>query len=645
MGNSIFGIGISALNAAQAGLLTTGHNIANVNTPGYSRQQVAQSSNIPLSSGIGFIGQGAHVDTIRRIYNDVLNSQVMQAQAQSSQLDAYNVQITQIDNMLADSTAGLSPALQDFFNGVQDVASNFASTPSRQAMLSGAQAVVSRFQALDQRFQEIRGGVNGEIVSSVAEINSYAQQIAGINRQIVLAQSVGSDLQPANDLLDQRDQLIADLSKIVQVTTVKQDDGSLNVFIGKGQTLVVGQQSFALTTASSLEDPQQLEVGMDVGGSTILLGQGALQGGSLGGILAFRSEALDSAQNALGRVAIGLAQTFNDQHRLGMDQNGAMGGDFFNVSAPRVIPNALNSAGADAAVTISDAGALTTGNYRLTYDGSAWKMLNATTNQIVAMTGTGTPADPFVADGLSIVVAPPAVATDTASFLIQPTRNGARDIGVAISDTSRIAAAAPIVTNAALANMGLGKISAGSVNPPPPADANLRDNVTIAFIDPTHFSVTDNTTSTVLAASVAYDPATGASATYNGWTVQLTGAPASGDTFTVGPNTTGVSDNRNALLLAGLQTQNTLAGGTTSYQGAYSQLVSFVGNKTREVQVAAKGQANLLVQTRQAQQSVSGVNLDEEAANLMRYQQAYQAAGKMMQISSTLFDTLLSLGN
>ncbi len=172
--------------------------------------------------------------------------------------------------------------------------------------------------------------------------------------------------------------------------------------------------------------------------------------------------------------------------------------------------------------------------------------------------------------------------------------------------------------------------------------SSLQNNVTIAFIDATHFSVTDNTTSTVLAASVVYDPLAGTSISYNGWTVQLSGAPATGDSFTVGPNTNGVADNRNALLLGGLQTKNTLVNGTTSYQGAYSQLVSQVGNKSREIDVKAKAQESLLSQNTQKQQELSGVNLDEEAANLIRYQQAYQAASKMISISSKLFEDLLA---
>jgi len=381
---------------------------------------------------------------------------------------------------------------------------------------------------------------------------------------------------------------------------------------------------------------------MSVGGSTILLSRGSLTGGSLGGLLAFREETLAPAQNALGRVAIGLAQTFNDQHQLGMDLNGNLGTDFFNVAAPKVIPNTGNPTGTTSpTVTFNNVSAVTTSDYKLSYNGASWSLINQATNQPVTMTGLGTVGSPYLADGLSIVAPTPS---GPASFLIKPTINGARDVSVKLTDTSKIAAAAPIETSATLLNTGSGTISAGSVNLPPPPNANLQDNVTIAFIDAIHFSVTDNTTATVLAASVVYNPAAGATLTYNGWTMQISGTPATGDTFTVGTNAGGVADNRNALLLAGLQTQNTLVGGTTTYQGAYSQLVSFVGNKTREVEVTAKAQTNLLSQVKQAQQSISGVNLDEEAANLLRYQQAYQAAGKMMQIASTLFDTLLSLG-
>lgn len=632
---SSYSIGVSALAAAQAGLLTTEHNISNVNTPGFHRQQIVQSANLTQYSGIGFLGQGSHVETVKRIYDQMLDGQLMQAQTRSSHLESYYAQIKQLDNMLADPTAGVSPALQEFFNGVHDVATSPASIPSRQAMLSGAQVMVARFQAINQRFTEIRDGVNSQVRSSVGVVNSYAQQIASLNQQIGIAQGAAGSQQPANDLLDQRDQLIGELNQIIKVSTVKQDDGSLNVFMGNGQSLVIGAQSFTMGAAPSLEDPERVDVGVSFGGSTILLPKGSLTGGTLGGLLAFRDETLGAAQNALGRVAIGLAQTFNDQHQLGMDLNGALGGSFFNVATPKVIGNTSNSPASALTVNFSNVSQMTASDYRLTVGAGAVATLTRLSDAAVLFSGV---ALPQTVDGLTFS-AMTAVAGD--SFLIKPTVDGARYISVKLTDTSSIAAAAPIKTNATLSNTGSGTISAGSVNTPPPPNANLLQPVTITFTSPTTFNVAG--TGTGNPTGVAYTP--GANITYNGWTVQISGTLAAGDSFTVGTNAGGVSDNRSALLLAGLQTKNTLAGGTTTYQGAYSQLVSLVGNKTREVEVTAKAQTNLVLQTQQAQQAMSGVNLDEEAANLMRYQQSYQAAAKMMQISTSLFDVLLGLGN
>lgn len=653
--SGIFGIGITGLRAAQMGLTTAGHNITNAATPGFHRQEIVQSVNVPLFTGSGFIGQGTNVETVKRIYSQFLDRQVQTAQSQSTYLEAYSAQISQIDNMLADPSAGLSPALQDFFKGVHDVAANPASVPSRQSMLSSAEALVTRFQTLNGRFQEIRDGVNSQITSSVGIINSYAQQIANLNQQVVLAEAGGNG-QPPNDILDQRDRLISDINKEINVSVVKQDDGSYNLFMGQGQALVVGQKAFTLAAKPSPDDPERMDVAYVSNGTDIFLPRGSLDGGNLGGLLAFRAQTLDAAQNALGRVAIGLAQTFNDQHRLGQDLNGNLGDYFFNVRGSTGLPgqNAIPSAKVLAntnnsisttlgvpAVTLSNVSNVTTSDYTLSYSAAGYSLTRLSDNAVL-FANQALPQT-VAADGLTIA-APATAPAAGDSWLIEPTRDGAKDFSVAISDTAKIAAAAPILTAAAFANTGSGTISAGSVNPPPPTNAALQNNVTIAFIDPTHFSVTDNTTATVLAASVVYSPITGATVSYNGWTAQLNGAPAALDTFTIGPNTGGVSDNRNALLLAGLQTKNTLAGSTASYQSAYSQLVSSVGVKSRDISVTAQAQASLVSQSQQAQQSMSGVNLDEEAANLLRYQQAYQASGKMMQVASTLFDTLLSLG-
>jgi flagellar hook-associated protein 1 FlgK len=647
MGNSILGIGASALSAAQAGLLTTGHNIANASTPGYNRQQIIQSASLAQVTGSGYIGQGVTVDNVKRIYSQFLANQVSQAQTQSSQLSTYYSQISQIDNLLADSSAGLSPALQDFFKGLQDLASNPADQASRQAVLSNGQALVARFQSLDSRLNELRDGVNSQITSSVTLVNSYASQIAALNDAIVRAETATNG-RPANDLLDQRDQLVAQLNQEVRATIVKQDNGAYNVFIGNGQALVVGQQAFKLSTAASATDAGKLAVGYTANGVTMPIKEDSLGGGNLGGLLQFRSGSLEPAQNELGRIAIGLAGAFNDQHKLGQDVNGAAGTDFFKLAAPQVSASSLNSGNAVIGASFASYSALTTSDYKLQYDGSNYTLtrLDDGSTQTFA-------SFPQTMDGVTLNLSSGSAAAGD-SYLIRPTANGARDIGMAIQNTSLVAAAAPVRTSASLSNTGSGTISAGSV------DANylaspLAGPQTLTYAAATStlsgfpatapVIVTSNGVSTTYPAGTPVPYMANATITFSGISFTLSGTPADGDTFAVDRNTGGVGDSRNAVALGGLQTRNTLAGGTANFQSAYAQLVSTVGNKTRELQVTSEAQSTALTQAQQAQQADSGVNLDEEAANLLRYQQAYQAAGKVMQIASTLFDTLLQLGN
>lgn len=639
MGTDLFGISISALNASQIGLATTEHNIANANTPGFNRQQAIMGSNPAQLSGVGFVGTGVNVATVQRVYDQFLSNQLTSEQGQAAQLNSYYTQIQQINNMLADPAAGLTPALQDFFGAVNSVANTPESVPARQTMLSSAQSLSSRFQSLNQRLVDINNAVNGQIQISVTSINSYAQQIATLNQNIAIATATAAG-KPPNDLLDQRDQLITQLNQEVKTNVVKQGDGSYNITIGNGQLLVVGAQSYGLQAVQSLTDPSKLEVAAGAAGGVVTrLQQNNFQGGSLGGLVAFRSQSLDLTQNSLGLVATGVAGTINQQHQLGQDLNGALGGNFFASPVPVVNSSTANTSAAVIGASVANYAALTGSDYSLSYGVSGYTMTRLSDNTAVFSNQAALPAAPV--DGLIISVASgtPNIGDN---FTIRPTVNGALNFSVAITDPAKIAAAAPIRTNAALTNSGTGKISAGTVPPPPPVNVNLQQPVTITFNTPaTSFTVTG----VGVAGSPVSAPYTeGAPISYNGWSAQITGTPAAGDTFTIGPNTNASSDNRNALILAGLQTQNTMAGGTTSFQGVYSQLVSQIGNKTRELGVTSTAQDALVQQITQAQQSVSGVNLDEEAANLLRYQRAYQAAGKAMQIASTLFDTLLSLG-
>jgi len=543
MASNILGIGQSALAAAQVGLSTAGHNIANAATPGYTRQVVVQGTAMAQNFGFGFLGQGTEISTVKRVYNEYLGTQVRSAQTAKSGMDSYYGQIRQIDNMLANPTSGLSPVLQNFFSGIQELASNPSSIPARQAALSSAESLVARFQSMANRLDEMADGVNSQIVSSTANINTYAVQIAQLNDAIGRAQRATG--QPPNDLLDQRDQLVLDLGKEIKATVVKQGDGDYNVFIGNGQPLVVGGKTYTLSNVSSPTNPEKIELAYTAAnGSTVIVGESGLAGGKLGGLIEFRSKTLEPTQNALGRLAIGLGSTFNAQHKLGFDLNGVAGGDFFAVSSPLVRPSGTNTGSATISASISNVNALTTSDYQMSYDGA-----NYTVTRLSDKTSTTFASFPQTIDGVDLSLTSGAVAGDI--FLIRPTAKGASGMGMAITDPADIAAAA------------------------------------------------------------------------------VTGA---------------VGDNRNALALGALQTAKILGNGTATYQGAFSQLVSQVGNKTRELELTSSASGNLLSELTASMQAESGVNLDEEATNLLRYQQAYQAAAKSMQIAGELFDMLLTIG-
>ena len=643
----VFGIGISGMNAAQAGLITTGHNISNASTPGYSRQEVVQVASIPRSGGAGFLGQGVSLVTVRRLYNDTLSGQLTLAQTQGSQLDAYNVQIKQLSNMFSDPSAGLAPALSNFFNGVSDVAAHAESVPSRQALLSAANTLTARFQDFDQQMSQMNTGINADITTSVNSINGYARQVGDLNLRIASAE--GANGQPANDLRDQRDALVTALNQEVHTSVFKDSDGNYNIFIGNGQSLVVGARVFELAATPSAESPERITVGYKSANSITPLAESSLQGGLLGGVLSFRSASLDDAQNALGRVAVGVAQLFNVQHRLGQDLNGKLGVDFFSFADPAVLPNSANKGLVPVTATLTDASALTTSSYGLKYTGSSGGLENfaltrnsdGTTQTVSIALGASMPAP---VDGLTLALPLSWSATAGDSWTIEPTRFASGSIQVAVKSPQEIAAASPIRTEALVANSGSATITAGNVSSLPLSSLP----VTLTYAAG-KFTVAVPTGATAVG-DIPYQ-AGKSIIDFNGLSFSISGTPSNGDQFTISPNTKGVSDNRNAIALAALQASNTLgknasiAGSqaTITFGGAYSEMVSQIGNTARQTDMSATAQVNVIAQAKQSLQSLSGVNLDEEAANLLRFQQAYQASGKLMQIANTLFQSVLDL--
>ncbi|TBW12494.1 flagellar hook-associated protein FlgK [Azotobacter chroococcum subsp. isscasi] len=536
---SIFSIGVSGLNAAQVALSTTSNNITNVYTDGYNRQTTLL--------GESGVGNGVQVEGVQRQFNQFVATQLNQATSNSSALDTYETQIAQIDNLLADSEAGLAPLLQSFFSSLQDLASAPSDPAARQGLIGTADTLSAQFRAFDGYLEDMQQGVNGQIGDVVFQINNTAEQIAMLNREISLAKAKTGEA--PNSLLDQRDQLVAELSTMVDVELTIQDGGTYNISIGNGQSLVSGTKSFALEAMASSADPSRTVVGYrDGAGNLREFSESTFTGGELGGLMTFRSETLDKTQNQLGQLAVSLAQGFNAQHAEGVDLNGDAGGDFFSIGAPTVYSNAGNDSAAYLEASFSDdLSGLTASDYDVKF--------SATDGYSVTRRDTGETTT-FAADATTLefggmLVTVNGSPADGDRFLVQPTRHAAGQLENLIQDTALIAA---------------GQAEGG----------------------------------------------------------------------------TGSGDNRNALALQNLQDE-ALVGGVASLSQAYASMVGDVGNRTNVVQVNRQAQAGLTQQLRALQLSESGVNLDEEAANLIRFQQYYQASAKIIEVGATVLDTLLGL--
>jgi flagellar hook-associated protein 1 FlgK len=621
----ILNIGLSALIAQQRALTTTSNNIANASTPGYSRQRVELVERPMDRLGPGFVGTGVNVAEIRRLTDESMLGQLRSAAAGFGRATAFSELAESVNGMFADSASGLPATLQSFVNALQDVANDPLATSSRQALLSEARSLTTRFGAMDERLTEMADEVRSRMLTSTDRINSLGADLAAINRQI---NDVGTARGSPSELLDQRDRLLEELATLVTVDTAVQNDGQLNVFIGTGQILVIGGNSATLAVTPGTQDPAQPQVVLRGIGPDVNVTQ-FLSGGQLGGAIDFNREMLAPARSELGRIAVGLASVVNTVHRGGMDAQGQPGGDFFSVDGPRTYPAASNTGSGSVAVTITDVAALEPTSYQLFYDGTNYQLQRTDNGAVVPLTGAGTVASPLVANGISIVVSGTPAASD--QFLLNPLEHAAGTLQSLVTRTADIAAAAPTRTSAALANTGTGAISAGTIVDA--TDANLLATTTIQFLSPTTYSVNG-------AGSFAYTP--GGDIDINGTRVQLSGAPAVGDQFVIAANTSGTGDNRNVqALIAGLG--RSVFAGDISLQDAAAGLVTNVGSRTAEANNQRDVQQFMFEENRDRLESVRGVNLDEEAANMVRFQQLYQAAAQTMAIANSLFNTLLGV--
>ena len=629
--SDIFQISVSALRAFQAAINTTSNNIANASTPGYDVETANLAEAVPQANGTATVGSGVDVSGVTRAFSQAATTQLNNSQSTLASLTAVQNYTTQIDNEFGTNLGGLSTAIQTFYSAASTVADDPTSTAARQAMLSDAQSLASSFQSASSQLNSLNTDVNSRITSDVSQINSISSAIAKLNQQIETA-TASSGGQAPNELLDQRDQQISNLSQLVGVTTTTQTDGAVNVFIGNGQPLVLEDNSEPLKTVPNQFNASQLEVGSSTASGSI---SSQITSGDLGGLLQARSTVINPALNQLGQIATTLSQTVNAQQAQGLDLNGNLGAAIFSVGNPTVTSSSANTDATTATATVNagSLGQLSADNYVLRYSNGAYSLTDQTTGNNVTFAAGGTAAAPTItANGVTITLSGTPAAGD--EFLIQPTASAASTFSSVMTDPSKIAAAAAFATAATSTNTGSGKISGATVLNS--ANTNLFTPATINFTSPTTYTVDGGTPQTLAANGQIAD---------NGWQVTLTGTPAAGDSFTVRSNAGSSGDNTNAVALAAGQSTGVLSGGTISVTGAASALITNLGSQAQQINTATTAQTAINTQASNAVQSVSGVNLDEEAADLLQWQNAYQAAAQALTIGNSLFTTLIDSVN
>ncbi|MFC5580256.1 flagellar hook-associated protein FlgK [Rhodanobacter terrae] len=619
---NLLNIGISGLSAAQVALNTVGNNISNTNTDGYSRQVVQQVERVTPSNGRYTIGSGVDVVSVQRAYSQYLTSAVWNSNASLQHATTFNG-LTGTLNSAFSSSGNLQGSLDAFYGAFSTVANAPSSTSAREGLLGSAGSMVAVFNTLGQQMGLQQSQINSQIGSTVTSIDSVIGNIADLNKQI---REVGATGQP-NALLDQRDALVKTLSGYVGISTVAENDGTMSVYTTNGQSLVSGSNAYPLSTGGNAYDATRSDI-FDSSGNNITT---RLSGGSLGALLDYRTNVLDPVQNQLGQAALALASSVNAQQAKGLDLHGKQGSPIFNTPSPTVLGSSANQGSAAVTAKVSDISQLTASDYLLSYDGSQWN-LRTTAGQNVAL---ATNADGSLsAAGLTFNVSGAAQAGD--SYQIQPTRNAATGLAVSMTDPGGIAAAAALTGTAAGANTGTGAV--GTVGVADASNAGLLSTATVKFSAPNAYQVTDASGNVLASGSYT----SGQPITANGWSLTLTGAPAAGDSFQVAANTNGLNDNSNALTMAGLADTGVLGAGATSVLGAYASVTTQVGSVGSQAATTLTTQTSLYGQAVSAQQSVSGVNLDEEAANLVKYQQAYQASAQIISTSQSIFTSLLT---
>ena len=652
---SLLNVGARALLANQIALQTAGHNIANVNTPGYSRQTVALQTVQGQFTGGGYIGQGMDVQTILRNQSELLTRQSATAGSVQSADAARFDRLRQLQEVFSGGPAGLGAAINDMMNAFSDVVKAPTDITARTVVLTRLDETAARMRTAADRLSDIQYTVTEQLQSSVKAVNDLATQMAGVNDQIARARGNG---QTPNDLLDQRDQIIRQINQYVQTTQVAADDGTIGLFVAGSQPLVLGTTATSLTIDDATQFPGSGQAKLFFnrpGAVPVEIDENVLGGGSVSGLLRFNNSDLAEGRNLLGRMAMAIGMTMNAQQNLGLTLDGLPGKDLF--ALPTSMSGHTNGAGVGS-VSFTGPTQFAASDYEIRFTtGTAGQVVRLSDGKATPFTSAANLATLQI-DGLSFNLTTPGNPGER--MLFKPFSTAASNIQALVYSPRDLAVANPVNAAMGTANGGTMQLSGlkttGLPNPPGlvlPANANPAavppnlGGIQLQFNagPPTTYDVLDRGTAppTTLAAAQPYTSGTPIS--INGWEITLQGSPKTGDTVVIGNaldpqyGDTFTRNSGNASALMGLRDVKMFDESTLS--DGYAGTMAQVGTRTQSAQFAAKLSTTIAANLERDRTAVSGVNLDEEAAKLIQYQQAYQASSKMIQIAQNIFDSLL----
>ena len=645
MGVNLLQLGMNGLFTAQNQLATTSHNIANVNTEGYNRQRALQETTGPITSGGQFIGTGAKIQSVERVFNQFRFNELTFTNSSNSYAQTSANKLSALDEQMSKVGKGVTNSLNDFYSSINSLTDAPSDLGVRQLTLTKAATLTENLNSMHRTLENQVTSINDDLSAAADQITALGQQIATLNKDIVATQGVTAS---PNDLLDKRDMLVQELAQLTSVSTTETADGAMSVYIGNGQSLVAGVETFSMQVEPGSPDLKQAQLVMVSPNGVRQTMSTEKMGGTVGALVNYRDGALTDAINKLGVTAIGLADSFNDLQSQGLDMNELPGQNFFQdinslqSQTRRSLSDSGNSGNLVGAVEINDSSQLTGNDYEVSFDGANYSVTNLSTGSSQTFGGM-----PITIDGITFS-AQSGTANAGDKFLLQPTRQAGAELTVELTSPEQIAASSVVEVSASEDNVSTGQVKLVSVDDP--TNANFPSDgspLTLEIYQDGgglyQYQLKDSSGANVGAGGVYTPPSQQLSLA--GMTFEIEGTPVgegvnAPEQFAI-EYAFGAGNNNNAKAMAELQTAKIMNNGRSTVADTFENNIVDVGAAAANASVEAGAALTLFDQATTRISNESGVNIDEEASNLMRFQQAYSASARVISTANEVFQTLL----